>query len=190
MYEIKVYMIFNSKDNYTYIGSTKQKLKKRLSHHNTVANNMIKRKISDHIRNIGFKNFMICELESYNVKNKKQQFKFEQKWINIFRPKLNQQNSYSSKKTKKEIMSKWGYGYREKNKEKLKEKRSSYYKLNKEKEKLKHYNYVEKNRDSIREYDRQFRERNKERLNKKKREHYQLHKDEINYKRRNNKINI
>ena len=164
-YEIKIYKIWwidNDKD--LYVGSTKQILSKRMSHHRSDCRcKKNKMKLYETMRENGYK-FKYILLDSYKVKAKDEQLKWEQYWIDKLQPNLNKYNAVC-KVTKND----YDKVYRKKNKERI----SDYQK-----------EYRSKNQCKIKENKKNNYIKNKEKFIQKAKERYQLQKEDIKIKRK------
>jgi hypothetical protein len=131
----KIYEIICNITGQRYIGSTTQKLSKRLVHHRSVYNTTLSKII---IQN---GNYYINLLEEYACENKEQLLKKEREWfdklecINKFKPYISEEElktyrkenckNYYQKNSEKVV--EYQKKYREKNKEKIKEQKREYY---------------------------------------------------------------
>ena len=101
----RIYKLYNSIDNYVYIGSTTLPLTKRLGDHVYSYNNEINMGIYNHMRKTGISNWTIKLLEGKVVENIMELRLLEQKWIDKENPKylLNFKNATKEDKSLNEI---------------------------------------------------------------------------------------
>jgi hypothetical protein len=123
--EVKIYLIEDIND-LKYVGSTKQKLNIRLSHHKS-HNDCSSSKLNLH-------NCIITELECCDDTNKKER---EQYWIDRI-DCVNKKNTYFDRKE-------YNKEYYQNNKEKIKEQKKKYMK-----------EYCEKNKEQRKEYNKEY----------------------------------
>jgi hypothetical protein len=83
----RVYKLYNSFDNYVYIGSTTLPLTKRLGDHMYSYNQYINTELYNHMRRIGLNKWTIKLLEGRVVENTLELRSIEQKWIEKENPK-------------------------------------------------------------------------------------------------------
>ena len=146
----KVYKLIDEINDYFYIGSTCDKLSKRLSWHKTSARHHPERKVYKYFNSINWNNVKIVLIEEHYLENKVQllreedklicYYKNDTKCLNSFRAiwedKIAQKerNNNLTKqwmfKTKKHVKTK-GKEYRENNTDKLKQTAKYYYEVNK-----------------------------------------------------------
>mgnify|MGYP006357186961 FL=1 len=101
----RIYKLYNSIDNYVYIGSTTLPLTKRLGDHVYSYNNKINMGVYNHMRKTGISNWTIKLLEGKVVENIVELRVLEQKWIDKENPKylLNFKNATKEDKSLNEI---------------------------------------------------------------------------------------
>ena len=101
----RIYKLYNSIDNYVYIGSTALPLTKRLGDHVYSYNNKINMGIYTHMCKTGISNWTIKLLEGKVVENIVELRLLEQKWIDKENPKylLNFKNATKEDKSLNEI---------------------------------------------------------------------------------------
>lgn len=134
-----------------YIGSTKQKLSRRMSKHRSNYKEWVKGTygkcmIYELFKQYGVEKFKIVELERVEVEDRQELLKYEDKWI-CSTDCINKYRAFTGlnrKQYKKE--------YYEKNKNKNKEQMKQYYIDNNEKRKKYQKEYSEKNKNKIKEY--------------------------------------
>lgn len=97
----RVYKLYNSFDNYVYIGSTTLPLTKRLGDHMYSYNQNINTELYNHMRRIGLNKWKINLLEGRVVENISELRSIEQKWIEKENPKylLNFKNATKEEKS-------------------------------------------------------------------------------------------
>ena len=104
MFTCRVYKICNLEDKKEYVGSTKQKLNRRMTSHEVETrknrNNM---PLHDHMRELGIRKFYIELLEEKEVANRRDQRILESEWQDKLKPELNKVRAYSSKEKKLEL---------------------------------------------------------------------------------------
>jgi hypothetical protein len=133
----KIYKLICDNSDLIYIGSTTQKLYKRLNEH--------KKKDCSSKKLFELGNVKIILIEEVKCENKEQLIKREQYYIDKYKNNIiNDNNAYTDQK-------KYNKEYRIKNKDKIKEKRKEW---NKE--------YCIKNKDKIKEYRIKNKDKNKE----------------------------
>ncbi len=94
-YKIVCYKIWWSDKDDLYVGSTKEKLSKRMTKHRGRARDgKLDRKIYNAIRTNGY-DFKYCKLESYDVFNNEDKLKWEQYWIDELTPNLNMNRAHN-----------------------------------------------------------------------------------------------
>jgi len=138
----KIYKLVNDVDNLIYIGSTCNRLCKRLGDHKSSAKVHKERLVYKHLNEIGWENVQIILVEKFECKTKEELRARERYWIETLEAKLNKQ---IPTRTKKEIDKK----YREENKEKVKETQRLYRDKNKEELANKSKEYRTKKHDDI-----------------------------------------
>jgi len=196
-----IYMIWTPLDNsFCYIGSTFNRLHKRLEGHKNAYNNK-NRTISIHkyFDKYGIDNFKIDLIKSYNVirthkKDHKHLEAYETLWIN------NTKNCVNEKLPFMPLRKEHQKQYREDNRETIAEKQKQY-KLN-NKEKIVEYNnknkekiaekqkqYRENNKGKAKEYNKQYNKNNKEKIKEKYKEYREQNKQKIKEKKKEYYLN-
>ena len=103
MYPINVYKIwYADAPEDVYVGSTKERLCKRMSAHRTDSRRGKPARIYQVMREKGDTNFQHCLLGTCMVRNKDEQRLYEQTWIDRLNPTLNSIRAYISEEHKKE----------------------------------------------------------------------------------------
>lgn len=131
MYPIKIYKIVNDCDDEIYVGSTRNKLSKRMSCHRTCAktlNNTVYVKM----RELGVEHFRIVLIATYEVDNCEEQRQREQEHIDELQPVLNRRRAHTTDEQHKEQDIAYRKLYYVNNKEKLNARAKEYYVNNKE----------------------------------------------------------
>lgn len=173
-----VYKIVNHVDDKIYIGSTKQKLSRRMCSHRSDCkrkNNQIQK----HMRGIGIEHFYIVELDRKEVEDRQQQFMLESTWQDKLKPELNINRACKDPELTKQNKKK----YYQKNKETILVKNKIYRDKDPELTKQRRKEYYQKNKDTYMKYTREHKE-HKDEYNKE----YNLHnRDKINTKRQQRK---
>jgi group I intron endonuclease len=82
----RIYLLFNSVDQYIYVGSTALPLTKRLGDHMYSYNQHIDTPIYNHMQKVGLENWTMKLLDVKFVTSKPELFSLEQTWINRFNP--------------------------------------------------------------------------------------------------------
>jgi group I intron endonuclease len=97
----RIYLLFNSVDQYIYVGSTTLPLTKRLGDHMYSYNQNIDTPIYNHMRKIGLEKWTVKLLDIKFVNSKSELFSLEQTWINRFNPAhlLNFKNAITEEKS-------------------------------------------------------------------------------------------
>jgi len=86
------------KNDNMYIGSTTQTLTSRQYKHNfKLKDNIYQYRLYKFCRNNNITNIILQEIEEVEVETKKDLFKIEQKYMNFFKPNLNERKSYRTK---------------------------------------------------------------------------------------------
>ena len=139
----KIYCIRNSIDDEIYVGSTTQRLSKRLSKHKSDMK-VLSGKLYQEMKNVGTENFYIELIENYRCSSKEELNKKEGEYIR----QMGTLNYQVSGRTRQE--------YREENRDKEQLRHKVYYDNNKEKElqRVKKYkeNNVEKEKERCKKY--------------------------------------
>lgn len=119
-YPIHIYKIFWSDCDDFYIGSTKEKLCKRMGNHRTYCRKGRQSKLHNVMREKGLNNFQYVLISTHNVSSKDEQRQAEQKVINELKPTLNMVKAFISKEERKQYKKEWIQEYRKKDKVKAK----------------------------------------------------------------------
>jgi len=191
----KIYKIWSPHGEEIYIGSTTQRLYKRLNHHKCA------RDCSSKILFENYDDVRIELIENFPCNNKEELNKKEGEYIRnndcinkVIAGRTQKEYREDNKEKMKEYcednkekIKEQRKEYRENNKEKIreytennKEKRKEYYENNKQKYK----DYREDNKAKITEYQKDYRENNKELLYQKKKDYYDINKQIISEKKK------
>ena len=156
-----------------YIGSTTDLNTRKLKHKYSCMNENNKDfhyKVYQYIReNGGFDNFQFIILRVCDNVDKKELFKLEQSFIDVYEPTLNTNNASQTKKE-----------WCEKNKEKIKKHKKEYYEKNKEELKEKNREYREEHQEEIHQRRKEYHKNNKEKINQQKKVYREENREEIN----------
>ena len=98
-FDIRVYKIYWSTNDETYIGSTRQSLSRRMTGHRSKCRHnqkMTSIPLFKAIKNYGY-DFSYIELETKRVKERTEQLKLETEWIQRLKPSLNRQNPHRTR---------------------------------------------------------------------------------------------
>ena len=210
----KIYIIRNSENDLTYIGSTCQTLAQRMTQHRVSMRKIPHYKLYQAMNELGKDAFYIELLEDYPCQRQEELLKKEGEKIREHQSALNKViNGRSQKEYKednKEQIEKYQRLYNQSRRDKMANHNKAYYKLNRHtilernkqnygenKERQKQYyennkerihervrEYKEKNKEIIAERTRKYREKNKELIAEKKRQYYQKNKDKLAERRR------
>ena len=197
----KIYIVRNSINDLTYIGSTCQTLSQRMAQHrkDSQANRKYDMKLFACMRELDANNFYIELVEYCPCNTRDELLKREGECIRNFKPDLNSKIEGRTKKewyednwdrlqeyreTNREKISERMKTYRENNKEVIAERKKADYEKNKE-------HYIQKAKENYEANKEQVKAKKKERYDKKKNEivakemkRYNEKKDEINQRRR------
>lgn len=175
----KIYKIVNDVDDQIYVGSTTQKLYKRIDGHKQKAKkpNHEGSKLLDLMSELGPDHFKIILLEEYPCQNSEQLRAKEDFWMRKLNASLNINNAVHNaeeynaihKERDAKVYKEWATRNKEARSIYMKDYRKSY---DKEKKRVQ---------------DKLYREQNKEKIAEMKRKWYEEHKDEVNAKRREQK---
>jgi hypothetical protein len=161
-----------------YIGHTTNFLQRKHNHKSNCCNPNLKNynlNVYKFIRNNGgWNNWSMIQLETYNCNNSNEALMRERYWMELLKPKLNINNSYTTNE-EKEIQKKEWY---EENKEKILQKAKENYEENKEQKLEYQKQYTEENKNLIKHYQEEYREKNKEKLADQKKIYRAEHKEE------------
>ena len=177
----KIYKILNNKTPDVYVGSTCQKLSKRLANHKTRLNEGKETLLYNKMRDLGDKNFYIELVEDYPCENGEQLKRREGEVIR----EIGTLNEKIAGRTKQE--------YAEEHRDEINLKKRENYQNNKEKVLVKHKEHYEENKERINERHKKYNEENKDKLqeyrdsrkDKKKienQEYWENNKDELKQK--------
>ena len=178
----KIYRIINDIDDYIYVGSTTEKLSRRMCRHRSDMKKPYNNgKIYQHIRKHGPEHFQIILIRNYPCTNKEELLREERKEIELINEqiKLNVHIPIKSKEERVEYLNNWYENnkqrcneqkkmYRDNNKERLNQQKKEYYQNNKEQIKNKAKQYINNNKEIISERKKQYREKNKELIKQQK----------------------
>ena len=177
----KIYKILNNTTLDVYVGSTCQKLSKRLANHKTKLNEGKQNLLYSKMREIGDKNFYIELVEDYPCENGEQLKRREGEVIR----EIGTLNEKIAGRTKQEhrddnrenIQQKEAERYIN-NKEAIKAKRKEHYQENKERINERHKQYNQENQDKLQEY----RDSRKDKKKIENHENWENKKDELKQK--------
>ena len=171
----KIYIIRNSINDLTYIGSTCQSLSQRMVQHRKDMNIQWCQnfKLYQAMRELDKNNFYIELLENYPCNTRDELNKKEGEYIREYQSKLNKQVAGRSQEQ-----------YRRDIREQLAIRKKEEYQRNKEQYKKTGSEYREKNKEHRQIKAKERYEFKKDEIKSKKRETYHKHKEEINQKRR------
>ena len=171
----KIYIIRNSENDLTYIGSTCQTLAQRMTQHRRDMKNPKRQhmRLYKTMIELGKDAFYIELLEDYPCQRQEELLKKEGERIREYQSKL---NTVISGRSKQE--------YRQDNKEKNAEKDKNYYQNNKDRISEHKKQYHQKHKESIAERKKQTYQRNKEKNLEERKQYYQKNKDKIAERRR------
>lgn len=186
-----IYKIIHRTDNsiLPYIGSTKNKLAKRMASHRSMykaweVGKIVKGcSIFPLFREHGIENFIIVELARYEVEDKQELIKYEMEWIN----KINCCNTKRTTGLSKKELDRFSY---QRHREDRIEKVHEYASKNKDAIKEKGRIYREKNKDTIREKKRIYAEKNKDAIRERKHIYTEKNKDAIKERRRKRRCDL
>ena len=173
----KVYKLQDNINFYFYIGSTCNELRKRLQQHKVMSKIEKNRKVYSYFNSIGWENVKIILIQEFNLENRHQLLREEDKVIQIY---LQDQKCLNVKrpfyglepKEQKEV-------YRKTNKEHLKEADKKYRAENYEQISIKQKQYRDKNKEMFSEYKKNWYENNKSEILEKRKIQYEQNKTEI-----------
>jgi hypothetical protein len=156
----KIYKITSPQTDKVYIGSTKQTLKYRFSHHKSGAKHKGKYYSSFDL----IQNYSDCEIELIQEVEVDQRYIRERYWIEFYQDKC--VNERIPIRTKEET----------------REHQREYYEANREQIREHQRAYRSENRDQIKENQREFYEANREQIREHQREYYEANREQINAK--------
>lgn len=91
---IRIYKIVNDINDEIYVGSTVQKLNRRLNDHKYDSKKFIKRNgLYVMVNEVGWEHFKIVLIEEFEVDNKNQKLRKEQEYMDSLKPSLNDYNA-------------------------------------------------------------------------------------------------
>ena len=174
----KIYKIINDVDDMVYVGSTYVPLQKRWKGHvQTLYSNTSKRKIYEHMRNIGIDHFRIILIYEYPCKDKHELLWKETEEINKFDKKnsLNERCAIFklTDKKGKERKSEYDEIYRKNNIERKRENDRKWCYNNLEYKHARDREYVQKHRDKNIQKCKEWSEQNKEYLKEYRKQFFQ-----------------
>ena len=171
----KIYIIRNSENDLTYIGSTCQTLAQRMAQHRRAMNIQSQQhmRLYKTMIELGKDAFYIELLEDYPCQRKEELLKKEGERIREYQSKL---NTVISGRSKQE--------YHQDNKEKDAEKDKKYYQNNKDRILEHKKQYQQENKESIAERKKQTYQRNKEKILEERRQYYQKNKESIDERKK------
>ena len=174
-----------------YIGSTLTSVEKRMGTHKYYCDGGMNRKVYKYIReNGGWESFKYEIYETRIVNSLEEQLKFEQEFIDILNPPLNQVKSHQTEEQRKASKKKYAL----ENKEHLKLKSRERYIKNFDDISAKQKIYAVKNKEHIAEYNKKWVEKNKVGLTAYKKNWYEKNKhknkeaDKIKYQKNKSAI--
>jgi len=164
----KIYKIVSPNTEKIYIGSTTQKLNRRLSKHEGSSSLYCS---SKEIIILGGSKIEL--IEDYPCNNKKELLEREQFYIDLYKTIcVNKNNTIMDENSKKQ----YHKTYYEKNKEDIQAYKKTYRENNRENIQA----YKENNKEAIRAYEKDYREKNKEAMQAYKKAYNEKHSDRIN----------
>ena len=176
-YPIYVYKIFWSDCEEFYIGSTKEKLCKRMSNHRNNCKRGKQFKLYNFMREKGTNTFQYVLISTHNVCSKDEQRQAEQKVIDELKPTLNTFRAFCSEEQKKERKLQYNKEYKKANKEEIKqynkEYQKQYHKENLQQIKQRKKEYYVANKERIAQREKEYRIENRERILQRKKEKIQ-----------------
>ena len=180
----KIYKILNSENDDVYIGSTCQKLSKRMTNHRTRAQSNVNNLLYQKMREIGINKFYIELIENYPCENLEQLNKREGEYIRD----IGTLNEKVAGRTKQEyvdghrdIKNQKAKEYYQDNREEILQRQRHHYKENQERINQRYKKYNEEHKEDIKayrdarkgektEYNKTYYENNKEQVDKKSKE--------------------
>ena len=148
-YPIYIYKIFWSDCDDFYIGSTKQKLCRRITGHRTDCRKGNQSKLYKVMREKGTNSFQYVLISTHTVCSKDEQRQAEQQVIDELNPTLNTFRAFITEEGRKQRTKEYQKEYNEENKEKIKQRRKEYVKMNRERLNQKMQEYRETNKQKI-----------------------------------------
>jgi len=177
----KIYRLICDTTGLVYIGSTIEKLSRRLSKHRADYKRFLNKKqhfISSY-KILENDNYKIILIVNFPCNSKEELHREERKYIetmDCINKIIPTRTNKEYKQQNKEHFKEYHKQYREENKEQIKIKKQEYYHENKERLHIKNKEYNENNKDKIKENTKEYRENNKEQIKIKKKEHYEKNK--------------
>ena len=186
----KIYIIRNSMNDMTYIGSTCQTLAQRMAQHRRgmTIKQLQHLKLYQAMREMGKEKFYIELIENYPCQSQDELFKKEGERIREYKSEFNKFISGRDAKAyyHENKQSKLDYQkqYQQKNKDLIKEKRHQRYLSQKEQVAERDRQYYQDNREKILLQKKEYQQRNKELISDKRKQHYQQNKEQIGQRRK------
>ena len=189
----KIYQILNSETDDVYVGSTCQKLSKRMANHRTQLKSGRVSKLYDKMYEIGEEKFYIELIEEYPCENSEQLLKREGEWMR----RIATLNENVAGRTKKEyadenrnIKNQKAKEHYQENKEQILQRQREHYQENKERINERHKKYNEAHKEEIQAY----RDARKEEKTEYNKTYYEKKKEQVDNKNKqwinNNRIKI
>ena len=151
----KIYKILNSESDDVYVGSTTQKLSKRMTNHRTQAKNGKNHLLYQQMREIGDDKFYIELVENYPCESLEQLNKREGEWIREIAT-LNEKVAGRTKQEyadeHREVRNQKSKEYYQENKEKILQRQREHYKDNQERINERHKKYNEEHKEERKTY--------------------------------------
>ena len=151
----KIHQILNSETDDIYIGSTTQKLSKRMTNHNTQAKNGKTHLLYKKMREIGGDKFYIELVENYPCENLEQLNKREGEYLRemaTLNEKIAGRTKKEYKTDYKESISEKGKIHYQDNRKDILQKQRKHYKENQERINERHKKYNNEHKEEIKEY--------------------------------------
>lgn len=172
----KIYIIRNTINDFTYIGSTCQSLSKRMAQHRRDALRTTKKnkmKIHTLMNELDIENFYIELIEYYPCNTRDELYKKEGECIRYYKSELNKIIQGRSRKERND-----------ENRDQYLNRKKEHYEKNKEHYRQKAREYGEQNKVHKQIKNKERYELKKEEINNRKKDRYNKNKDEINQRRR------
>ena len=151
----KIYKILNSESDDVYVGSTTQKLSKRMTNHRTQAKNGKNHLLYQQMREIGDDKFYIELVENYPCENLEQLNKREGEYIRQMAT-LNEKVAGRTKQeyndNNRDIKNQKAKEYYQENKEQILQRQREHYEENKDRINVRHKKYNEEHKQEIQAY--------------------------------------
>ena len=151
----KIYQILNSETDDVYVGSTCQKLSKRMTNHRTQLKSGRVCKLYEKMHEIGEEHFYIELIEEYPCENSEQLLKREGEWmrrISTLNENVAGRNNKQYKQENKETIKEREKTYYQENKEQILQRQKEHYTENKERINERHKKYNEEHKEEIQAY--------------------------------------